>query len=114
MNGFIFDENVPHQIQLVPSFPVIHVTDLGESLLDSDIWKHARTNSLAVVTKDTDFANRIMLSSAPPWIVHLRFGNLRRNTYHTFLARIWPDVERLVSNHKLVSVYLDRIEAIKD
>ena len=113
VKGFLFDENVPHQIKLVASLPITHVLDLGQSLLDSDIWKHARMTSLAIVTKDTDFANRIMVSCAPPWIVHLRFGNLRRKDYHSFLARVWPNVEKLLPEHKLVSVYLNRIEAIK-
>ena len=113
MKGFIFDENIPRRIKLAPSSQISHVTDLGESLLDSDIWEHARQHCLVIVTKDTDFANRSMVTSPPPWIVHLRFGNLRRNEYHAFLTRVWPKIEKLLPDHKLVNVYLNRIEAIK-
>jgi len=69
---------------------------------------------LVVVTKDADFSNRIMLSAPPPWIVHLRFGNLRLAAFHALLAKMWPHVEALLPAHKLVCVYSDRVEAFRD
>jgi len=54
-----------------------------------------------------------MLDFSPPKVVHLRFGNIRKRKFHQFLARIWPEVEALVIEHKLVNVYLDRIEAFR-
>lgn len=61
--------------------------------------------------KDTDFSDRILVKLAPPWIVHLRFGNMRRNEFHTYLAAVCPKVESLLPTHKLVCIYADRIEA---
>ena len=55
-----------------------------------------------------------MLSAPPPWIVHLRFGNLRRKEYHALLAKMWPHIEALLPTHKLICVYADRIEAFRD
>ncbi|MES2661623.1 MAG: DUF5615 family PIN-like protein [Verrucomicrobiota bacterium] len=114
MNGFLFDENVPRQILFSPSLPVTHATDLGNGISDSDIWSYARSHSLVVITKDSDFSNRIMVSSPPPWIVHLRFGNLRRRDYHAFFSRVWPRIEQLLPANKLINVYLDRIEAVQE
>jgi predicted nuclease of predicted toxin-antitoxin system len=54
-----------------------------------------------------------MLDFSPPKVVHLRFGNIRKCEFHQFLARIWPQIEALVIEHKLVNVYLDRIEAFR-
>jgi len=113
VNGFLFDENIPCQTTLSASLPVLHATDLRSSISDSEIWTYAKQNSLVVVTKDTDFSNRIMVSTPPPWIVHLRFGNLKRKEYHSFLRRVWPQVEQLLPLHKLINVYFDRIEAIQ-
>ena len=45
--------------------------------------------------------------------MHLRIGNLRRADFHVFLARVWPQIEALLPAHKLVNVYLDRIEAVR-
>jgi predicted nuclease of predicted toxin-antitoxin system len=67
---------------------------------------------LAIITKDADFSGRIILHTPPPWIVHLRFGNLRRKEFHAVLARAWPQIEALLPAHKLVNVYTDRVEAI--
>jgi len=68
---------------------------------------------MVVVTKDADFSNRIMMSSPPPWIVHLRIGNVRRQEFHQLLQRVWPQVESLLPAHKLINVSVNRIEAIQ-
>jgi predicted nuclease of predicted toxin-antitoxin system len=114
LNGFLFDENLPRRLRFTPSLPWIVSDSLGVSPTDSKIWSDARDRGLAIVTKDADFSDRIMLSAPPPWIVHLRFGNLRRNQYHALLAKIWPKVEALLPAHKLICVYSDRIEAFRE
>jgi predicted nuclease of predicted toxin-antitoxin system len=67
---------------------------------------------LAIVSKDTEFSDRIIASSPPPRVVHLRFGNLPRNEFHAVLARRWPQIESLLKTNKLVNVYIDRLEGI--
>lgn len=66
-----------------------------------------------IVTKDADFSNRILINAPPPWVVHLRFRNLRRRDFHVLLARPWPRIEALIPGHKMISVYPDRIESVK-
>jgi len=114
VRGFLFDENIPRQTTLAASLPIVHATDLGSGISDSDIWAYARQHALAIITKDTDFSNRIIVSTPPPWIVHLRFGNLKRREYHAFLSRVWPQIEKLLPAHKLINVYFERIEGIQD
>jgi predicted nuclease of predicted toxin-antitoxin system len=82
------------------------------SVSDTTLWSHARANQLVIVSKDADFSHRIMLASPPPWVVHLRFGNLRGRDFHALLARLWPSVVGLLPANKLVNVYADRIEAV--
>ena len=113
MNGFLLDENVPSRVTFKAHFPVVHVRDMGSSPTDTQIWQHAQANGYAIVTKDTDFSNRIMLTTSPPWVIHLRIGNVRRRDFHTFLARVWPQIEALLPAHKLINVYADRIEAVR-
>ena len=38
MKGFLFDENLPVNIQFLPSLPLEHVTDLGKSPSDTEVW----------------------------------------------------------------------------
>jgi predicted nuclease of predicted toxin-antitoxin system len=118
VKGFLFDENVPTPLRFVPSLPVIHATSLvatlGPSPSDRELWTHAAQNALVIVSKDTDFADRVMDARSPPWVVHLRFGNLRRAAFETLLASAWPRVESLLPAHKLIRVFADRIESIRD
>jgi predicted nuclease of predicted toxin-antitoxin system len=86
---------------------------LGRIPRDTEIWQYAKDKKLVIVTKDTDFSDKLMLDFSPPKVVHLRVGNIRKREFHQFLARIWPEVEALVIEHKLVNVYLDRIEAFR-
>ena len=113
MNGFLFDENLPANIRFAPAFPVIHVSVLGESPSDTQIWQYAKQNGLAIVTKDADFSDRLMVEASPPKVVHLRFGNMRQRDFQAFLAGVWSKIEALVVDYKLIDVYQDRIEAIQ-
>ena len=113
MKGFLFDENLPINIRFSPSLPVEHVTDLGASVSDTEVWEYARRHDLVIVTKDADFSNRIITFTPPPRVVHLRFGNMRKRDFHAFLSRVWPRVEELIRTHKLVNVYLHRLESIE-
>ena len=42
---------------------------------DTQIWKRARTESLVIFSKDTDFYDRAVLYGAPPQVVHIAVGN---------------------------------------
>lgn len=112
MKGFLFDENLPARLRFSPRLPVIPSSVLGANRSDSQIWKYARKHDLVIVSKDADFSDRIITSSPPPRVVHLRFGNVRRNDFHELLARVWPQIETLLKSHKLVNVYMDRLEGI--
>jgi predicted nuclease of predicted toxin-antitoxin system len=112
MKGFLFDENLPARLTFAPKFPVVFAASLGAQPSDSQIWEFARKEELVIVSKDADFSDRIIVRSPPPWVVHLRFGNLRRKDLHARLARVWPQIETLLKTHKLVNVYADRLEGI--
>jgi predicted nuclease of predicted toxin-antitoxin system len=112
MKGFFFDENLPGRIQFKPNLPLVSGKDLGTSPTDTQVWEFARKRELVIVSKDADFSERIILNKPPPWVVHLRFGNMRRKDFHALLTRVWPQVETLLKTHKLINVYADRVEGI--
>ena len=113
MNGFLFDENLPVKIQFTASLPIVHVSILGDSPSDTQIWQYAKERKLVIVTKDADFSDRMMVDLLPPKVVHLRFGNVRKRQFHSLLSRVWPEIEILVADHQLINIYLDQIEAFK-
>jgi predicted nuclease of predicted toxin-antitoxin system len=112
MKGYLFDQNVASRLQFRPSLPVIPLTNAGANPTDTDVWQFAFQNELVIVSKDADFSQRIIVRTPPPWVIHLRFGNLRRHEFHALLARVWPQVEALLKTHKLVNIYRDRLEGV--
>jgi len=112
VKGFIFDENTPRKLTFKPTSPVYHAADMGESLTDTQIWDYAKKNSLVIVSKDADFSNRILVSQPPPWVIHLRVGNMRKKDFHHFLEGIWPSLETALPKSKIINVYRNRIESI--
>ena len=109
---FLFDENIPVQRTSFVEGTIRSVSVLGQSPSDTEIWKYAQDHNAVIVTKDTDFSDRILVASPPPRVVHLRFGNLRRREFESLLSKTWPDIDLLLQTHKLVNVYRERIEAI--
>ena len=112
MKGYLFDGNVPARLRFSPELPIVPLSKVSRNPSDSQIWEFARKHDLVIVSKDADFSDRIITKSPPPWVVHLRFGNLGRDAYHALLAGSWPRIEALLKSHKLVNVYADRLEGI--
>src|SRR4051812_26079993 len=104
MKGYLFDENVPSKLRFRPKLPIHSVN--RRRMTDSDVWNLAVRDELVIVSKDVDFSDRIVKHNPPPWVVHIRFGNLRRAAFHEALALYWPKIETLLKTHKLVNVYL--------
>jgi predicted nuclease of predicted toxin-antitoxin system len=113
MRGFLFDENLPRVPSLQTGLAIAHALEVGSRPTDSDLWTYAQQHDLAIVTKDADFSQRIVLSTPPPRVVHLRVGNMRRRDFGAWLARNWSRIESTAATHKLVNVYRDRIEAVR-
>lgn len=112
MAKYLIDANLPYYFQLWHNEDYIHLKDIDDSMPDHEVWNYAKTNNLIIITKDTDFSSRIMLSVPPPKVIHLRIGNMRMHEIHKFLNRVWKEVEILIETHKLVNVYLDGIEGV--
>ncbi len=112
MKGFLLDQNLPARLSFTPKLPIVSFSNVGKTPTDSQIWEYAHQHELVIVSKDADFSDRIITRTPPPWVVHLRFGNLRKKDFHALLARVWPQIEALLKTHKLVNVYSDRLEGI--
>jgi predicted nuclease of predicted toxin-antitoxin system len=104
MKGLLVDENQPAGLRLPSKLAAIHASEISASASDTVVWDHARRQRLVIVTKDADFSHRIIASDPPPWIVHVRLGNLRLRPFIQHLALVWPTIESLLPKHKLISV----------
>ena len=88
-----------------------HVININDELKDSEIWEYSKINNLTIISKDTDFSEMIMIN-IPPRVIHIKVGYMKINELHQFLNKIWPEISDMSNNHKLVRVFLNKLEGI--
>lgn len=111
--GVLLDENVSARLRGAFDVPVIYVSEWADGLKDWALWERAREASLVIVTQDADFTERMLAQEPPPWVVHIRTGNMRVADFRVLLDAVWPRVWELLAEHKLVIVYRDHLEAVR-
>ena len=110
--NLLIDENLPVNLGMGCAASVVHATQLGARLSDSQLWQEAIKRSCVLVTKDTDFFERILLHGSPPKVIWIRTGNLRRKDLETLFLTHWPKILSLIQNADLVEVFEDRVESL--
>ena len=110
MKRFLIDANLPSGISAWQEEEYWHVVDIDDEWTDSQIWDYARMNDHTIVTKDSDFSYRIIVSEPPPKVIHLRIGNMRLRELTAFVDKNWSRIVAASKDHKLVNVYRDRLE----
>jgi len=67
---------------------------------------------LTIITKDTNFSNRIITAEPPPKVIHLQIGKMKLSEFRQFMITNWEEIMEMSANHKLVEVHRDRITGI--
>jgi predicted nuclease of predicted toxin-antitoxin system len=92
----LFDENLSDRLvgQLAAEFPGSeHVRNVGlASAPDPAVWAHATAHGFAIVSKDTDFQQRVLLLGHPPKVVWIRLGNCSTATVAALLRNRQADL----------------------
>ena len=86
MNGLLVDNNLPDCLPCWRGEKCQFVKHLGPAWTDTEIWNYARQHDLTIVTKDSDFSHRILASTPPPRVLHLRIHNQRLHQLDDFMA----------------------------
>lgn len=110
---FLIDENLPDCLKAWASDDFLHVTKIAKSIPDKEIWKYALENDLIIVTKDSDFHERILYRDPPPKVILFKIGNTSTPYLEEFLFRYWKEIEDQINSAKLVVVFRDKIEGLK-
>ncbi|MEM1328851.1 MAG: DUF5615 family PIN-like protein [Bacteroidota bacterium] len=108
----MIDTNLPYYFLLWNNADYIHQKDINDEWLDSQIWDYAIEHNLTIITKDSDFSNRILLKQPPPKVIHIRFGNMKMKQFFGTINRLWDEVLLLSEDHKPINVFENRVEAI--
>jgi predicted nuclease of predicted toxin-antitoxin system len=97
----LLDENLSLRLveflaDLYPGSDHVHNLGLGGAG-DSEVWDYAKLHGFAIVSKDSDFAERSVLERDPPKIIWIRLGNCST-----------ADVERqLRSAHEVIRAFIE-------
>lgn len=112
MAKYVIDVNLPYYFSIWRGADFLHLRDLGDEWTDTQVWNYAKQGELTIVSKDTDFSDRVLLSQPPPRVIHIRLGNLRMREFHQSIAERWTEICELSARCKLVRVFEDRLEGI--
>jgi predicted nuclease of predicted toxin-antitoxin system len=87
----LFDQNLSWRLpqllsEIYPGSRHIREFGLKESQ-DLDIWKHAKSNDFAIVTKDKDFQQRSWLQGHPPKVIHFAGWKLHGSNDRGFASK---------------------------
>ena len=85
MPKYLIDVNLPYYLSLWDSPDFIHQKDIDDEWTDEQIWNYADKKNMTIITKDSDFSNKIVLRSPPPKIIHIRLGNMKMEEFHLII-----------------------------
>ncbi|MFN0030965.1 MAG: DUF5615 family PIN-like protein [Flavobacteriales bacterium] len=86
--------------------------DIDPMASDTAVWNLAKHQSLTIVSKDSDFTDRMLLSEPPPRVIHLRTGNMSMKEFFNFYSKNWTDIVEYSERCKLVTVSRNQIAGI--
>ena len=92
----LLDENLSPRLSaaLFPLYPgTVHLRDCGlRGASDVEVWKYARENGFAIVSKDSDFRQRSTLLGFPPKVISLRIGNCTTSRAEFLLSNVFSQI----------------------
>lgn len=108
----LFDENLSHHLagalaDVYPDSAHVHQCGLG-SLDDLAIWRYAKSNGFAIVSKDSDFQERSVLQGHPPKIIWLRVGNCTSEEIEVLLRSASSAIMRFSAQEQESCLVLER------
>ena len=113
VNHLLIDENLPASLVAILPLDCSHATDLGEQATDRQIWEYARAKNSTILTRDTDFFDRLMLDGPPPKVIWVRLGNIRKRDLENLLLHLWPQVTALLADADLIAIHHGSLETFQ-
>jgi len=98
----LFDQNLSPRLvdALADLYPgSTHVRNVGlDRASDIEVWTFSQRNDYTIVSKDSDFNERVLLQGAPPKVVWIRRGNCSTHQIEEILRHQKAAIESLDKN----------------
>ena len=99
---FLFDQNISHRlVELLANIHPrsTHVRNVGlEEADDRTIWSYAIEEGYAIVSKDSDFPERVLVEGSPPKVVWIQLGNCSTSEIESLLLAHKADIEEFAAD----------------
>ena len=93
----LFDQNLSPVLvkKLRDFFPNSkHVQDVRlAKALDAQIWTYALENKFTIISKDTDFSDRVEMAGYPPKVIWIRKENCSTKAIELMLRQNFADIK---------------------
>jgi predicted nuclease of predicted toxin-antitoxin system len=109
---FLIDVNLPKHFGFFNSDDFEFVIDINGKWPDKDIWEYARQSQLVIVTKDSDFYHRSLLSADDVKVIYIKLGNLLLRDLHIYFITNWDTIVSHLGNSKMIIATKTSIETI--
>ena len=113
MTKYLVDANLPSRITVWQTKEFEFVSSINDEWTDTEVWNYAKQNNLTIISKDSDFSHRIIVSRPPPKVIHIKIGNMKLKDFNLAVEKLWEKASKLSETYKLINVFTDRIEAIE-
>lgn len=110
--SFLVDVNLPKYFSFFNTNCYFFVSDINLQMTDTEIWDYALKNEFIILTKDTDFYNRFLVSSTAPKIIYFQLGNCSLNQLHHYFNQNWDRIQLEIENSRLIIAKENHIECI--
>ena len=111
--SFLVDVNLPKYFSFFNENRFVFVSDIDLQMTDTEIWNYALKTELIILTKDTDFYNRFLVSENTPKIIYFQLGNCSLKQLHQYFNDNWEKIQFEIENSKLIIAKENHIECIK-
>jgi predicted nuclease of predicted toxin-antitoxin system len=111
--SFLVDLNLPKYFSFFNENHFTFVSDIDLQMSDSEIWDYALKNELVILTKDTDFYNRFLISENAPKIIYFQLGNFSLKQLYQYFNDNWEKIQSEIENSNLIIAKENHIECIR-
>ena len=111
--SFLVDVNLPKFFSFFNKPNFYFVSDLNLKMSDTEIWNYALAENHVILTKDTDFYNRILVVKNSPKIIYFQLGNCSLKQLNDYFELNWSRIISELNNAKLIVAKKSHIEILR-
>ena len=108
--NFLVDANLPRKLTWFNKPGFLFVTDWGDNVSDSEIWDYAIANNLVILTRDSDYFDRIIQAKIFPKVIYFKLQQQGRKDMEEYFSIHWEQICTLIRVNRMVIASINSLE----